>query len=98
MSPVLRAGIDTLPFMRMTSTSNRACLKTPRFEAIPAVRNETSNAEIDRRTFSAACRGCVTNNHPTIRINDRLMLLLSLKAELRPFTLEFWKFDKGDCF
>jgi hypothetical protein len=42
---------------------------------LPAVRNETSNDEIDSRTFlSAARKGGVRNNHPTIRINDALML------------------------
>src|SRR4030095_5960107 len=73
MSPVLSAGIDTLAFMRMTSTSSPSSLKKPRLEATPAVRKETSNAEIDSRTLSAACKGDATRNKAQVNNHIRLL-------------------------
>src|SRR2546423_14822161 len=96
MSPVLRAGIDTLAFMRMTSTSSPSSLKKPRLEATPAVRKETSNAEIDSRTLSAACKGDATRNTAQVNNQNRLISksttpfqdqsLLSLAARLNSYT------------
>src|SRR6266536_1218475 len=98
MSPVLGAGIDTLAFMRMTSTSSPSSLKKPRLEATPAVRNETSNAEIDSRTLPAARKGDATRN--TAQVNNKIRLIskvhyplprsnqspLSLAARLNSYT------------
>src|SRR6266550_2562072 len=73
MSPVLSAVMDTLAFMRITSTSNPSSRNMPRLSASPPVRKETSTAEIDIRTLSAAFAAPVETSNARLIIAKRFI-------------------------
>jgi hypothetical protein len=79
------SGIETLAFIRINSTSTPSSRNMPRFWAIPAVRNDTSTADIDIRTLSAASLTVLinrTNNNEIARLFIRSTPYLTTSPNL----------------
>src|SRR5215468_8905773 len=74
MSPVLSAVMETFAFILMISTSRLSSRKKPLLDATPEVRNDTSTAEMDKRTLSAASPVAAhTTKDMTIMIRDNFI-------------------------
>src|SRR5262245_52347819 len=97
MSPVLRAGIDTLAFMRMTSTSNPSCLKNLALTRCRQLETKRLKPKSTAALFQRPAEVVLEITIPQSESIDRLCYTCLSKLNY-DLSLGIWKFDKGDCF